>query len=181
MSDKVQVGKLITDDAFRDAVHVAIAPVVAVEPMNPGQAIGFVTDGDTEHVGVVARTVGIVDPYLKQQIKKGDRFYMWLFPNTVTSLRHQWTHPAFPMAEAVNVQAKAEAVAWISHFADNNGLSYDELIEAAERWVQYEDYLCEGGRYEGCYVPDEFWNHYEHATGKIVPNSKRDSFFSCSC
>ena len=39
--------------------------------------------------------VGIVDPFLKEPVEPGERFYIFLFPNTVTGLRHVWTHPAF--------------------------------------------------------------------------------------
>jgi hypothetical protein len=59
--------------------------------------------------------------------------------------------------------------------------SYDELMEAAAGYIKYSDYLCEGGRWEGSYVPDEFWFHYEVVTGELVPEDKRGSFFSCSC
>ena len=61
------------------------------------------------------------------------------------------------------------------------GVSYDELLEHAEYHIKDGDYWTEGGRFEGEYTPDEFWDHYENVTGKKVANSKRGNFFSCSC
>lgn len=98
--EPVQVGKLITDgDRRRDAIHVAIAPVVCGDDeLAPGEDIAF-EYGQTEVVTSLytgdEKPIGIVDPFLSEGPKKGERFYIFLYPNTVTSLRHVWTHPAF--------------------------------------------------------------------------------------
>jgi hypothetical protein len=42
------------------------------------------------------KEAGIIDPFLVDQLQKGDRVYLCLFPGTVTSLRHLWTAPGFP-------------------------------------------------------------------------------------
>src|SRR4051794_34315639 len=98
MSESVQVGRLITGNPGRDAIHVAVAPVTAGDDgMEPGAGAGFVgRDRDTAYlVGRGEGAVGIVDPFLTEPVRRGQRFYLFLFPNTVTSLRHVWTHPAF--------------------------------------------------------------------------------------
>ncbi len=96
--DQPVLGELLKGGERRDCVHIAIAPVVCAETiLLPGEHVGFVP-GSTTHVftGIGCyKCVGIVDPFLKEPIKNGERFYLFLYPNTVTSLRHVWTHPAF--------------------------------------------------------------------------------------
>lgn len=90
------LGDLITDgDRRRDAVHVAVAPVTAAERLAPGQHVGFVRAGDMESVGPSDDPIGVVDPFLRTDGRPGERFWLFVYPNTVASLRHVWTHPAF--------------------------------------------------------------------------------------
>ena len=90
------LGKLIVDgERRRDAVHVAVAPVTAVERLAPGAHVGFVSANDRERVGTSRTPIGVVDPFLQEEVQPGERFWLFLYPNSVTSLRHVWTHPAF--------------------------------------------------------------------------------------
>jgi hypothetical protein len=102
MNDSPVLGMLITDgDKRRDAGHIAFAPVTASCRLNPGQWIGLIDPADTEHVGsaeMCEETIGIVDPFLKADVEKGQRFWLWLAPNTVVGLRHVYRHPAFERA-----------------------------------------------------------------------------------
>jgi hypothetical protein len=97
------LGALPGDDARRDAVHIAVAPVVAAARLLPGQHVGFLEDG---RAGASEKPIGVVDPYLSEAVLPGQRFWLFLYPGTVTSLRHVWTHPAF----TVKVPVKKEAV-----------------------------------------------------------------------
>lgn len=99
MNEKVPIGKLAEPKAGRDAIHVAVAPCVAFADLEPGEHVGLIPlPGNTEIVGVAPNPIGIVDPFLTATIRKGERFYLCLYPDTVTGLRHVWTHPAFPGA-----------------------------------------------------------------------------------
>ncbi len=90
-----QLGKLIEGEAGRDAVHIAVAPVTAGEKLLPGERVTIQADGRAIGLPTGSRGVGIVDPYLTAAVEEGQRFYLFLMPGTVTSLRHVWTHPAF--------------------------------------------------------------------------------------
>jgi hypothetical protein len=92
MSEAPMVGKLADENAKRDCIHVALAPVVAGEELEPGERIGMTFDGIANRV---TKTIGIVDPFLAESVKPGQRFFMFLLPNTITSLRHVFEHPAF--------------------------------------------------------------------------------------
>ena len=91
-SEAPMVGKLADGNAKRDAIHIAIAPVVAAEELTPGQDIGPLADG---RFGPCDKPIGIVDPFLRESVGEGERCFLFLYPNTITSLRHVWTHPAF--------------------------------------------------------------------------------------
>lgn len=90
------LGQLAGPSARRDAVHVAVAPVVAAQDLDPGAHVGIRDDGKAYWCDPFAPpTVGVVDPFLTRRVKEGERFWIFLYPGTVTSLRHVWTHPAF--------------------------------------------------------------------------------------
>lgn len=82
------LGKIITSPQCRDAIHIAIAPVTAAETLRSGQHVSAQGSLAEPHVG-------IVDPYLRRPVQKGQQFWLCLYPLTVTSLRHEWTHPSF--------------------------------------------------------------------------------------
>lgn len=192
MSESLGLGKLIDGPQYRDAIHIAVAPVVASESLRPGDDVGF-TGSDNESVGSVVdgKSIGIVDPFLKvNRVKKGERFWLYLYPGSIQSLRHEWTHPAFSnkpeqskadAVSSVRVGIEETAKRWIADFAASVGSDYDEIVSAAHAYLNHGDYLCRGGQFEGESVPAEFWIHFGNATGRIVSPSEQGSFFSCSC
>lgn len=116
------VGVFISSDAKRDAIHVAICPVVAGENLIPGEPIAL-KKGTTDTAVVNGlNSLGIVDPFLPGNVKKGQRFWMFLNPKTITSLRHEWVHPSLPLP----VEQNAEA--WL---ADK-----DEEIERLQKQIE---------------------------------------------
>lgn len=185
MSD-IGLGKIITGPQSRDAVHVAVAPVTASERLSPGQPVVFCQSGDAENVkalvgGEGIEWVGIVDPFLRSTVFPGQRFWMWLTPGSITSLRHDWTHPAFgPVPASVSPENRASE-AWIRSYASQIGATFDELIDHAKSYVAFGDYWVQGGRWEGFSLDDDFWPHFENVTGLKVEEDRRGSFFSCSC
>ena len=88
-----KVGQIITDgDRRRDAIHVAVLPVKAGRYLTPGMRVGVV--GKDPIVAFTSlEPIGVVDQFLQDGVKEGEWFWLFLFPGTVTSLRHYWTHP----------------------------------------------------------------------------------------
>jgi hypothetical protein len=187
MSD-LGIGKLITGAAQRDAIHIAVAPVVAGHRITPGQHVGL----DAEGVAVNSDSpVGIADPYLKTPARKGDTFWLFMYPNTITSLRHDWTHPAFGQEAPIpppspDVKYAMSAIELIARGLD---VEAQDLIEATTTFLETGEYWYGGWREDGDGsnfsggedLPDEYWDHYEVVVGKAVPGRKREHFFSCSC
>lgn len=191
MSDP-ELGKLIDGDGRRDAIHVAIAPVVAAEWLEPGERVGILPNGTaTKRM----RHLGVVDPFLPDSVAPGRRFYMVLFPRSITSLRHEWTHPAFDSPPPPR-PSKEESEAWLREFCKTADCPrYEDTIAAAAGRpisVINEDYWPSPYRNDGEYltfhgrdahgdIPPEFWDHVENVTGVPIPLEMRASSFSCSC
>lgn len=176
------LGKLIDEKAQRDAIHIAVAPVVATERLSPGQRIGLVGHENSQ-VRASVTGQGIVDPFLSGAVFPGDRFWMWLTPNTITSLRHQWTHPNFD-SDMISRDAHSEkSKAWIENHASALGLTYDAMMRHAERWLEHQDYQVEQGSetWRSEFDSMNFWHHYEVITGKVVPDNMKHSFYCCTC
>lgn len=173
MSD-IAFGKIITTKKERDAVHFAVIPTVAAAVLHPAQKVKL---NENKEAIPGDDSIGIVDPWLTTKVKKGETFWLFVNPNTVTDMRHHWSHPVFD-AESPKVGA---AKLWLMQFADEAGLDLDDLLDAAKRYLEYGDYMCQGDRWDGFYCPEEFWDHYQVVTGEIVEKNHRGSFFSCSC
>lgn len=85
------LGTIIDDTAKRDAIHLAVEPVVAGEPLYAGQHIGL--DENGQATTKAKNKLGIVDPFVSGPIPMGYKFWMVIYPRVITSLRHVWTHP----------------------------------------------------------------------------------------
>lgn len=177
------LGSIIGDAEQRDAIHLAVEPMVAVEMLRPGQDVGLLPGG----AGASDQPVGIVDPFLKRAVMPGEKFWLIVYPRQIRSLRHVWTHPAFDDVAVAAKPAVSASEQWIRNFADRFPVHYETLMEGARDWVASQqrggwgEYLSLGGLFEGESVPDEFWPHYEAVTGERVSPDHRGSFFTCSC
>lgn len=65
MSENLKLGSIITDEQQRDAIHIAVAPMLAAESLRPGQHVSVI---GTEAWGTAGEPVGVVDPYLKANV-----------------------------------------------------------------------------------------------------------------
>lgn len=169
-------------------------PVVAYTTLHPGTEIGL-RDG----FAVPYRPyLGIVDPFLSAPVKGGERFWMVLYPRTITSLRHVWEHPAFPPSTdaspapasapaSTEPTAREHSVQWMTKWAMEH-MGHDYYGNDEEQ-LPPETALAnaiEAGRnqhigpYESApdYIDDEWWGHWETITGR---KGSRESYFSCSC
>lgn len=186
MSDSTQsmIGKTLPPEQGRDAVHMAVIPAIAGHAMRPGEHVA-VKDGKA--VGFTNDRIGIIDPFMGTFVAEGDRVFVFLYPNTITSLRHVWTHPAFPEEGAATVppdSAYANSRLVLESIAANCDLTFNALMEAAEMWDEDEEYTIQQGSetwrngFSG--HAEEFWKHWEIIKGRKAKHPDA-SFFSCSC
>jgi hypothetical protein len=128
-------------------------------------------------------------------VKHGERFWLYLYPRSITSLRHNWTHPAFPDAVAgstyVNPSRKLESEQWLRNFCERHDfLNYDDFMRTVTEgsWHDdegyngmsiHDDYFTVFGSDASGEIPPELWLHVENVLGRRIDN--KPSFFSCSC
>ena len=194
-----QFGRLVPADFpdERDAIHIATAAVFATEDLNPGDHVGFVTKDNDKMGRSEIAPLGIVDPFLPKPVKKGERFWVFLYPGTIQSLRHNWSHPSFDVRQQLiraieETPAKKRMKAFAASLPEyaysydsederHDPISFEMLIDRATAFVNGGEYWSEGGRFEGQGLYDEFWDDFEELTGLKVPEGDRYSFFGCSC
>ena len=181
------IGKFHQEVYERDAVHVAVVSVRAKEPLKPSQHIGYDAGGwqVTATPPEPYKLIGIVDPFLPRDVQKDERFWMVLYPNTITGLKHVWSHPSISQ-DGQGTGSYSEK--WLRDFADSVDADYHEMMHVAATHCegaksQWGQYLIEGGKWEGQVTPPEFWDHYQNVTGKKPKDREYGTpgIFSCSC
>lgn len=171
----------LDESAARDAIHLAVEPVIAAEQLLPGMDVGFTDDRRVAHRGVAH--VGIVDPFLKAPVQPGQRFWLVVYPRQITSLRHVWTHPEIPEGEAAPVPpSKEDSEKWLRQCLGLEGSEYDDdYITTLSNIYPGQEWLTVFGNDASGNIPPEFWTHVEIVTGRKIAPEDRPTYFSCSC
>lgn len=187
MSETI-LGQTPASAGIRDAIHVAVISVVCADrTLSPGLGVGLNEKGEA-----TARTdklLGIVDPYLTKTVRKGEVFYLCLFPQSVTGMKHHWSHPSFPEPDAgLAAYAKMQHRFDSKKFEDlarRHRMTYDNLMAVATDYRDngeefYLDFDTPSATREEW---DEFWKHHAAVTGKEFhpKNQWSISPFRCSC
>lgn len=180
------LGTLISAKEKRDAIHLAVLPAQAGQRLEPGNRI-FMRDGKAyrayESEGSI--DTGIVDPFLRMtHVNEGQWFWFILKPRSIASLRHVWTHPAFP--DPAEEPKYLQSTQYLDQIAERLKVDMFSLLNAAQDFLQDGEYFRHPenpGAFEGDRgaIDSTFWHHYEVLTGKKVAVDKRQSFLTCSC
>lgn len=168
MEERVCVIKLSDKptEGVRDAVHVAIIGQVATEHLRAGQRL--------KH--------GIVNPFGPEVVCRGESYWLFLYPETVTDMVHVWSHPAFPVGTTAESK-KEVARKWLESQCGPLGISFDALVSEHCEIVNREwiiTSLNESARDHWWSIEKEFWEHYRDFTGRDVPLEERGGF-TCTC
>lgn len=177
------LGYIIHREAHRDAVHVAVTPCVALDRLDPGQHVGISPRVVVRNVPSAQAhsplPVGIVDPFLLKAVVPGETFWLFLYPGSITSLRHEWKHPAIDGP----IVSHADSERWLMDFANRWEMNYSNLIEDAQ---DFAGSITAGTLLYGSEDLGEdhdlFWSHLENLTGDKFDVAHRIAFgWHCSC
>src|SRR6267142_1118998 len=169
----IGMGKLVEHkEMIMDAVHVAVITMTACGKLHPGEDVGFDDTGDRTYVTRNTRKViGIVDPFLAKPVQDGQRFWLFLNPNSTTPMRHSWKHPDFEVATAPQVPNKAAAEKWLRGFAEEICLPYGDVIKAGRDFNDRGTYFTQRGSQEAQDAMNyhgkraDFWRNWSIVTG----------------
>jgi hypothetical protein len=182
------LGSTFDTDLGRDAIHLATIAVTSDERLFSGQHVGLCVAGKVS--AKAEKLIGIVDPFLESGAFPGQRFWLVLYPRTITGLRHVWTHPAFegPVAVATPSDERKESEDWLRAWCRrSDGPDYESAMRTIrEDWSDGynggelgDEYFLVRGTDASGDIPDEFWKHVEVVLGH--PPRAKPSYFSCSC
>ena len=177
------IGKLLDGTEQRDAIHIAIMPVKAGELLGPGKRI-TIKNGIAYHASDSVG-LGIVDPFLEFSAEIGQRFWMFLHPNTVQSIRHEWTHSEIDKEVSRGSYPDMKAAEqWLRDFAAQWDMDYLTMIGEAQN--NGGGYICSRNTLHGAEeLGDdhaEFWKQLEILTGKrFSVEHINETTWTCSC
>jgi len=188
VSGDIGIGHLIYQVRHRDAIHIAVAPVEAAQELSAGQHISINEAGKA--VADTFVPIGIVDPFLMVPVKEGDKFYMFLYPGSIESLRHEWVHPAFKNVVPIKfTDVKAASEQWLREYTrewlpqlvetDGEDSAYQTLLEdMREGTITYHGRNMHS---RGELKDAEELKHHTQIVLGIKIDYDKFRYFSCTC
>jgi len=194
-----KLGKVQSADQGRDAIHIAVLTMQAVADFHIYGKL-WVDKAGALTVNEVPSNVGIVDPFLPPgtKVSKGDWYYVYLNPGSITGLVHVWTHPDFP-ERPMAAPPDAEAVIPYGVIVDRAKQRVDAFCRGSEMSLDYQEFidLFENGHsghysFNGYYiylgdeeisseVPVAIIRDVETIIGRSVYERDEPLWFRCAC
>jgi len=200
----------LNENEARDAIHLAVEPVVAGMLLRAGQDIGFDENGLAITPSIASykkmsnfKALGIVDPFVNGEVQPGDRFWLVVYPRQIKSLRHVWEHPDFPASTDLNVtvdywpkeiakaaepvvletESEVRSRQWIEDYADDIGVSYDWLMDNAQVYQVSTWHYVTHPEDSGRFEGESLPEEFWHHWEIVTGKVPKHtgSFFTCSC
>lgn len=181
-----QLGRVLSEsEGVRDAIHIAIIPVIIGNRMTPGSRVAYNAEANRVFTDT-HNTIGVIDPFLPMaSLAPGTRVYLFLDPYTITSLSHHWTHPAFPVevsAPPSTLTIQEIALKTISEAAEQLGYTRGRFMQILDDYAISDEYEQDNSEsYKRVDVDWRLvWSAWVQVTGRAVPKWAHAPF-TCSC
>ena len=159
----------------RDAVHLALYQVTLgqnISGWNKARKLTVKENGraykyNEHNKNEVA--YGILDPFISQDLKVGDKVWMVLFPGMIKSFHHVWNHDLFPETPKEdpiqsNVKPEQKDYIVIENIASQLEITFDQLVEKAIDYLEQGEYHYGRDEVECVYLSDDFWFEFHQYT-----------------
>jgi hypothetical protein len=178
MNHEIKLGQLVEPGHERDAIHIAVIPATAGETLKPGQHVGPVPETETIKTSELYLHIGIVDPFLKQKVLSGQQHWLFLYPDTITDMRHHWSHPSFPPSTSTGKKGMH-----IQQIADRIGKTYEQLLADMTEFATNKYYISNGDDERYSEISSELWEKAwaEFSTITGIEEDRTWAPYRCSC
>lgn len=114
---------------IKDAVHIAIVSLRAGKPLK--RAGYFKMNENGEAIPSSKKeSIGVVDPFLEDNICTGDNFWGVINMYDIPNVRHDWTHPTQSF-EAPTIPVRHNQR--LENIAKSLGVTYESLMKACKQ------------------------------------------------
>lgn len=129
INKKNLLGKTPNELGDKDAIHVAIVAVRAGRLIKPGEKCSI--NKDKEAIPS-EKGVGVADPFVKKNIRRGETFWLLLNQDAVPNVRHVWEHPDVDFSPPIKEASKN---GMIEEYAKELGCDYNDLLNLCSEIV----------------------------------------------
>lgn len=157
----------------KDAIHIAVVSLRAGQLLKPGQNIELNEDGEAIRSRNKKDSFGVVDPFLKNNVMRGESFWGLLSMHEVPNVRHTWDHPKLSFESPIT-PIKYNSI--LEHIASELGITYPELMFACRKMIdtdkktaiqKSEDEIYSLNSDYNC----ELWSEWSDETGEKFTNN----------
>ena len=184
-----KLGSVRAQDEGRDAIHLAVVTLQALEQFTVPPIGNLWVDHLAKPSPTPTSAVGIIDPFLPRGtlVEKGEWFFVYLKPGSISGLRHVWSHEAFPEGKSDALkEAKDKAEIRVRDWCrstDAYGFDYQTCLELFDEGESGGFRLDGGSIFSNDEatgeIPSAILDDIELILGK--PLGQRPEYFRCAC
>lgn len=130
INKKNLLGKTPEELGDKDAIHVAIVAVRAAKLIKPGEKCSM---NENREAIPSEKGVGVADPFRKENILRGQVFWLLMNQDSVPNVQHVWEHPKVDFTPPTKEPSKNS---YINEYAKQFECDYNQLIEVCSEIVE---------------------------------------------
>jgi hypothetical protein len=160
MNKKNLLGRTPTALGMKDALHVAVVSLRAAYNLSVGSRISLNEHGEAVCNGDEKDTFGIVNPYRKTDVVRGEWFWCMMDFGDIPKVKHVWDHPTVSFEPPTR---EVELNETLNSYAKDLGITYQQLMDITAKVVdswEAQPYPKDGTKTEEEVDAVEMWDFW---------------------